>query len=414
MSRERTTISTHDELFKELYVPLSEAAINQATPVLMRLKRMKDFVGEQIRGCARLSLGRGVGNNVIPESSTPLEEKVLITDKALWATSALDWQAVVASGTDKGAFIRVTADEIEGTMVFFGLNMSRQLFGTSAGDLGTMDGSAPIDNGGSPNTWSFTISDATWFRPHWEVGMVINFHTDSTRFEITAVVHSTKTITVTRRSGSYDPATECAGTEKIYMQGSKDQELIGLSQIGAASSSTLYNVNVGTGWIAQKKNVNSKPLIPDTLVEGIEMYNNETGDDVSMIVLNPIQYTQIANLMEGKKEYCTIKSRDARYADIGWKGLLLQHRRGEVVLVTDRMCQQASGYGVYEKDWKFYQRPGWGWLDSGGPSGGTRYLKDFNVGERPKYIAHYGGFGEHFHHPGRLLYFYGMEVPDIF
>jgi len=414
MPRELIKISTHDELFKELYEPITEAAINQATPTLMRLKIIPDFVGERIRGVARLSLGRGVGADVIPEGSTPLEEKILITDKAMWGTSVLDWQAVVASQNDKGAFIRVTADEVEGTVSFFTLNKSRQIFGTNAGVLGVIKAAtAPIDNGGSPQTWSFTVSDATWFRPHWEVGMLINFDTNDNRFEITAVVHSTMVVTVERRSGTFAPDT-LVGGENLYMQGSKDKEIIGLSEIGAATAGTLYNVNVGTGWIAVKKDVDSKPLIPDTIVEALEDYHNETGADVSMLIFNPIQYTQIANLLEGQKEYTQIKSRDSRFADIGWKGLLFNHRRGETILTTDRMCQQAEGYGVFEKEWRFYRRPGWGWLNSGGPSGGTRYSKDFNVGERPRYQAHYGGFGEHFHHPARLLYFSNMEIPDIF
>jgi hypothetical protein len=411
MSREKITLTTHDALFKEYYIPITEAAINQATPALMRLKYVENFVGERIRGCARLSLGRGVGNKVIPRGSTPKEEKVLITDKALWATSVLDWQAVVASSNDKGAFLRVTADEIEGTVSFFSLNKSRQIFGTSEGSLGTMDGNAPIDNTGG--SYSFTLSAATWFRPYWEAGMLINFHTDTDKFEVTSVNHATRTVTVLRVTGSFDPSG-LDGTQKLFMQDSKDSELIGLREIGAATSSTLYNVNVGAGWQAVQRDADDKPLIPDLLVESLEDYNNRTGGDVNILFMNPIQYVQIANLLEGQKEYTQIKSRDERYADVGWRGLVFNHRRGQTIITTDRMCGQDEIFGVYESDWKFYKRPMWGWLNSGGAEGGTRYLKDFNVGDVPRFMAHYGGYGEHFHHPARLLYIHSLEVPPIF
>src|SRR5690606_27656782 len=135
------------------------------------------------------------------------------------------------------------------------------------------------------------------------------------------------------------------------------KELIGLKQIATAISSTLFGVNVGPGWQRQYKDGDSKPLIPDMLVEGLEMYHNETGDDVSMFLMNPIQYTQIANLLEGQKEYTQIRSRDERYADIGFKGLLFNHRRGQTLITTDRMCQNNVVYGVYEGSWELRQRP---------------------------------------------------------
>jgi hypothetical protein len=409
---EKITIATHDELFKEFYIPLSEAAINTATPTLMRCKCIKNWTGKQVTGVARLSVGRGVGNDVIPAGSTPKSEPINYTPQSLWATSVLDWEAVVASGDDKGAFLSVTQDEIEGTMDFFVLNRSRQIYGTSAGVLGTMDGNAPVDNGGG--SFSFTVSDATWFRPYWEAGMIINFHTDQTGFVVTGTNFSTKTITVSRLgAGSYDPSA-LDGTQNLYMQNSKDKELIGLSEIASATSGTLFGVNVGPGWQRQYKDGDNKPLIPDMLVEGIEMYHNETGDDISMLNMNPIQYTQIANLLEGQKEYTQIRSRDERYADIGFKGLLFNHRRGQTLITTDRMCQNNVVYGVYENDWELRQRPQYGWLNSGGPSGGTRYLRDFQEGEKPKFKAHYGGYEQHFHHPAKLFFLNNLEVPDIF
>lgn len=408
MAGNKVTLSNHSELFKEFYVPIMEAAINTATPMRTQIKRIKNFTGKQITGVARRSRGGGSGNAVIPASSTRKSDPISYTPRSLWQTSVLDWEAMVASGDDKGAFVDVTVDEVEGCMENFTANESRQIFGTSAGILGVLN-AVPTSAGGG--VFTFSISDATWFSPNWEEGDVINFHTDTDGFEITAVSDSAQDITVSRRAGgSFDPTT-LAGTENIYKQNSKDVELTGLKDIADATVgvTSLYGLTAGRRWIARVQDLSAapKPLIPDMLTQMCALHHDATGMQYSSIVMNAIQYNDLENQLEGKKEYTQLKSNDSRYADMGWEALTIRSRGEKVSIFTDLFCPKDRVYFITASKQEMRERPKFGWLEHDG----KQYLREFYEGQTPRYKAVYGGYEQYFHHPAYLGCIKGLAVP---
>lgn len=408
--RNRITIENHDELFKDFYIPIAEAAINTATPFRASVKRIKNFTGKQIKGAVKLSIGAGVGNGVIPNGSTQKSEDLTYTSVALWATAVLDWEAVVSSGDDKGAFVEATADTVEGTLAGFVNNEERQFWGTHEGILGTINGVAPIDNG--DGTFSFVVSAASWFYPNWEAGYVINFGSDGTPFEVTRVVRSTRTITVIRLDGySFNPALSASTTDNLYMQNSKDKELTGLAEIADTTdnggSNTLYGVSVQPRYEARRYNANSTPLIPDMLTEMIELQVEDTGEVYTDIWLNSVQYAALSNQLEGKKEYTQLKSDDKRFADMGFKMLKFTSRYGDVRIGSARFCPRDRVYFTTKDRMEVRERPKFGWL----MQDGTKFLRAFKEGEKPTYKANFGGFEQFFHHPAYLGVIHGLEVP---
>ena len=407
--KNRVTLENHDELFKDFYVPIADAAVNTATPFRVALRRIKNFTGRQIKGAAKLSIGGGVGNGVIPVGSTYKAEDISYTPQPLWATTVLDWEAVVSSGDDKGAFVDVTVDSVEGTMTAFVNNEERQFFGTPAGALGTLNTVVPVDN--ADGTWSMTISAATWFYPNWEAGNVINIGADGTPFEITRVNRSTRVITFNRRDGhTYDPTT-ASSTAIIYMQNSKDKELIGLKHIcdtrDNGGSNTLFGVPVQPRFEAREYDAASTPLIPDMLTEMIELQAEDTGEIYTDAWMNSVQYASLVNQLEGKKEYTQLKSDDKRYADMGFKMLTFTSRYGEVRIGTARFCPRDRVYFTTKQYMEVRERPRFGWLNMDG----NKFLRGFQDGEKPVYKAHYGGFEQFYAHPAYVGYIKGLEVP---
>lgn len=409
--RDRITVDNHEELFQKFYIPIAEAAINTATPFRTSVKRIKDFTGDEIVGAAKLSLGGGVGNEVIPQGSTYKAGKINYKAVALWGTCVLDWEAVVSTQGKAHSFVDATVDTVEGMLAAFTNNEERQFFGTHNGIIGVIDGNAPINNG--DGTWTFTVSTATYFYPNWETGYVINFGSDGTPFEITRVVKSTGVITVTRRPGfSFDPAVDASTTDNLYMQNSKDKELIGLKEIADATdngSTTLYGLLVQPRYEARRYNASSKPLIPDMLTEMIELQTEDTGETYTDIWMNAVQYTALSNQLEGKKEYTQLKSNDKRYADMGWKMLSFTSRYGDVRIGTARFCPKDRIYFTNKNYMEARERPQFGWLQYDG----NKFLRDFREGDKPKYKAFYGGYEQFFHHPAHLGVIHTLEVPAI-
>lgn len=408
MSGNRITLGNHTELFKEYYIPIAEAAINTSTPFRTMIRRIKNFTGKQITGVARLSRGSGVGNAVIPRGSTRKSKPINYTPKALWATSVLDWEAMVSSGDDRGAFVNVTVDEVEGCLEGYTANESRQCFGTSAGILGALDGTAPVDNG--DGTWTFIISAATWFYPKWEEGYIINFHTNTDPFEILQVTKGTRTIKVERLDGSFDPST--LTNQNLYMQNSRNEELTGLQEICDATealASTLYGLAVQNRWAARRYDGGSKPLVPDMLVEMCALQEEDTGVDYSAIILNTVQMTSLENQLEGKKEYTQLKSNDSRYADMGWEALTLSVKGKKIPLITDLFCPKDRVYFITKDKMEMRERPKFGWADFDGKN----FLRDFQEGQKPMYKALYGGYEQFFHHPAYAGVIHTLEVPSV-
>lgn len=403
----RYTLSSHEELFKEFYIPLAEAAVNMSTPLRAMMKRIKNFTGKEIKGVVRLSVGGGGGNNVIPVSSTRKSEPIDYTPEALWQSCTLDWQAMVSSGDDKGAFVNITVDEVEGAMQNFTRNEERQFFGTSTGALGTINTVATVDNG--DGTWTMVISAATWFKPNWEEGDVINVGTAVDQFEITDVDRDAREVTYERRSGSTDPTT-FSTTAIIYKQGSKDHELCGLKQIADATVGVteLYGLIARDRYKARLQDAGSKPLIPDMLTDICAYQEEETGKQYSAVILNACQYASLSNQLEGKKEYTQIKSKDSRYADMGWKALTFQADGQELTIIKALFCPKDRAYLITRDQMEVRERPKFGWLDFDGKN---KFLRHFMEGSVPMYKALYGGYEQFFHHPAYLGCIHTLEVP---
>lgn len=408
---DRKTLQNHEELWKDFYVPIAEAMANTDTPFRATVKRIKNYTGKQLKGAAKLSVGAGIGNGVLPAGSTYKADDVAYTSTPMWGAVVLDWETIVSTKDDKGAFINETADAVETMLTAFNTNESRQFFGTHNGILGTLNGAAPVDNG--DGTWSMTISAATWFYPNWEAGYVVNLGSDGTPFEVTRVARSTRVITFKRRDGySYDPTT-ASTTANVYMQNSKDIELIGLREIYTTrdngGSNTLYGVPVQPRWESRELDAASAPLIPDMITEMVEMQAEDTKEPFTDCWLHSVQYAALVNQLEGKKEYTQLKSNDARYADMGFEMLTFKSRVGPVRIGTDRFVPFSHAIFTTRSKIEVRERPEFGWLTF---DTGSKFLRDHKEGMKPCYKAFYGGYEQFFAHPASVGYIKDLAVPS--
>jgi len=162
-------------LFKEFYGSgADQSLVNAKTPLASILMKNKsvEFVGKQfvqpVRFGSAVGLGyRASGQNLPAPKSAPREQAVFPAKRA-YATAEYEREAIVASRNDRGAFARVTVDEVEAVLEGFNLHMvERALFGDESGKLGAV---ASLDSGAgtSASPWVVTMSVAGVLAPKYK------------------------------------------------------------------------------------------------------------------------------------------------------------------------------------------------------------------------------------------------------
>lgn len=416
------TLSGATAVFKDVYQPMSEYAINHDTAFLSALYKTNNWVGNQLEGAAKLSSGKGVGASVIPYPSVPKYAKVLMSAVPVWVTPQLDLQAVLASSNSTGAFINATRDEVEDSQTFLNYVLEYVFLNDATGAIGTLDFSAGISSASDADTgldiYTFTVTDATWFEPIYMPGMIVNFGTDVEPFIIQAVDWADKQITVSKHP-DYTHSFNVAGIGSdtvFYIDRFKTAGMSGLGAVADAvdnGSATLYNVRVQPRWVSNKYAAGGSPLVTDMIIETVAKARERTKIEPNMIICASEQYAQLENQFIGKTEWREIVNQNYKSdtkAAVGYPAMCIRCRGKEVMIAESLMCPKDTVYLVNtdKRFMRLERRAEWGWQDF--IDGGKRWLRDYTIGQVPKARALLGGYCNLFVHPSSVSKIDGLEV----
>ena len=398
-------MTSHDEVFKQFYIPMAEAAMNASTPFLSKLPQPEDFTGKAAIGAVRLSKGKGFGGVTIPQASTGSYAEVTYNTVPLYVKSELDYEAVVSAGDDKGAFFRVTSQEVADCLESAAESLSILCVGTGDGKIGTIDSVS-----GTDEPFTITITAATWFEPYYEEGMVINFASDTTPFVITSVVPASRQIVVSYHpdasAKTYDPSTG-----DIYLQNMKSAGFVGLETVADFTTSTLYGVTFARRWSPTRINASSDPISPEMLIECASKMYEKTKVLPTDCWVSPSIAMSLEQQLEGKVDWVRQSPNDSRFAEFGWDAIGIRTKYGKVPVSVERMIKPGRVYFTNSRMMKLHKKPGWGWITD--LDKGYRYLRNFTTGATPKAEALYGGFAQFYAHPGFVGTIYGAANTDL-
>lgn len=346
------------------------------TPLLSQIPKRFDLSGEDFRELAELSMGWGVGSGSLPEASVKSTEQVVITEADIYARAKIDRKAIYKSKMG-GAFIDALADSVESTVRGFSWNVERQLMNDQTGALGTIDSGGVSGSG----PYDCTISSATWKRANFEVGILVNVGTNSTLFKVTAVTPSTRVVELTVATGTYTPVA----ADIIYMQGSKDNDLIGIKKVGDATSSTLYGVTVQDRWQAVQKDAGSAAISTELLDEQALEQLDYIGKGPKIWLTSTTQWRKQSAQLEDQKRYAVLESKVLK-GKLSFKGLEYVGPTGDAPIITSRFCEADRCYGLIPEDVQLRHLPGGGWM-ADDLAGGKVWARET---ESDSYEARYG------------------------
>lgn len=395
-------ISMENALFKEFYGSGSDQSlVNAKTPlasILMKNKNV-DFVGKQfvqpVRFGSAVGLGyRASGTNLPQPKSAPRDSAVFPAKRA-YATAEYEREAIVASRNDRGAFAKVTVDEVEAVLEGFNLHMlERALFGDSSGKLGEI---ASVDSGAGTEAspWVVTMGTSGTNAPkfkkrYFPQGAKMDLYTAAGVYQMTVSIASFTSTTLSLVLVTSGAVATPVAADILYWEGNKDGECVGLKAIAPVSAGTLYGISQSANPLFRGlvNNLSGATLAYGDLNDIISDLEDELGVSPNIAICSHATKAAIKSQAEDQKRY-NLAEIKASNAKIGFKGIELMGDDGAFPLISSQMCEDDEMYFFNTKYMQIVMRQDFGWFDDDG----TILLRDTN---KDVYNARYGGYFELF------------------
>lgn len=376
-------LTSATNLFKIKYGKLSAETYNSANVLLGRVKKEYNFTGKRMDVAVPTSFSGGVGSGVLPTANSAAYQDAQISAKKVYSVIEIEREAIAASENDEGAFVRMTKEVVKKGVESFNRNMSRILFNDGTGALGTIQANAT----GTATAPVIIITAATFKEANWEEKDYINCGTDSSVFEVVTVAPATRTITLSRISGSLDLTS--AGSGLItYMQNSKDKDPSGLKGVLDATSGSLYGVTVGRRWQAFQKAAGGSGLVTDMMNEAMLGVERQCGKVPNLIITSYVQYRKLLNQLEDQKQYIVEPRMPELKGKVSFRGVEFMSNAGPVGVFVDRFVEDDRMYFLNDNYMTIHHRPGSpGWADDDG----TVFLRKASADD---YEARYVSYNE--------------------
>lgn len=378
------SLTAQSALFKTKFGKLSENAYNSANPVLGTIKKQYDFVGQDMKVAVPTFFAGGVGSGSLPTANPASAVKATIQAKRVYATTEIEREALKASASDEGAFVEAMKWNVQKTVEAWNRNASRIMFGDGTGALGTINANAT----GTAAAPIIVISTPTWVEGHWEENDYVNVGTDASVFSVDEVIPSTRTVKLTRISGSLDLTATGSG-QIVYMQNSKDNDPVGLKGVLDATSGTQYGVTIARRFQSTQIAAGGAGVSTDIMNELISKIMFKCGKAPKLIVTSYTQMRKIKNFLEDQKVYTIDPRASELKGKISWSGIEYLANGSSLAIIEDRMCPDDRMYAINPDFITSYHRPGFGWFDDDG----TVFLRQANS---DAYGARYGGYYQNY------------------
>lgn len=346
------SLSTASNALKTIYLGVIAEQLNtKINPFLSAVEKTSDNVyGKEVKKLITYGINGGInsaaetgtlpkagGNNYLAftQELKNFFGKIEITDKAMRAS--LD---------NSGAFVNLLNAEMEGLLSASKRNFGRMLFGDGTGVLCQV-----VEWAANNDLYKFKVDDVSKL----EVGMLIDVESSGTISaankgkRIAGVDRSTKVVTMETAAGS----AYAAGC-KIYVQGSKGNELTGLEAI-FGSSTTLYGLNRADYSFLSPSHDSTGGAITAALIQ-------TQIDNIEQIAGGSVNYiTTSFDVRKKYVAYCAANNHnvDILNLDCGYKALSYSG----IPIVADRFCGQQVMYLLNTDDYKLHQLCDWRWIE---------------------------------------------------
>ena len=344
------TLETADNALKSFYLDAVTESLNLKTnPLLAQIQQSTaDVVGKDVKKlvkygvCGGISAGSETGG--LPTPSESGRYQLTATLKNLYGTIEISDKALRASANSEGAFVNLLNDEMQTLVKSASFNFGRMLYGDGTGVLAVANNLAqehliPVES--TNNLMEGMIVDITY-----SDGVEIEGMNGLT---VLGVDRQKKTVTLSGPVLTEDVPDDA----RIYLHGSRDYELTGLSAIFADGD--LYGLDRDSAPFLTPYVLKDGGELTEGLIQkAIDAVEENSGSRVNFIVCS-------WGVKRALMEYCRNYSVVFPTMEVagGFKAISFHG----IPVVADRFCPAGTMYLLNTDDFKIHQLCDWKWLE---------------------------------------------------
>ena len=346
------TISNADKALKTFYLGVLADQLNVGVnPFLAKIgQTCADVWGKEVKKLAPYGINGGIGSgaetDALPASGGNNYAQFTLTLKNLFGKIEISDKAVRASQNSAGAFVNLLNAEMDGLLKASKFNFGRMLYGNGSGLLATT-----VANEGATNA-EITVNTIKALME----GMTVDVYTDGgvkdnelSGARIVAIDRASKTVKL-----SVTASSKVGAGCKIYVQGSKDNEITGLEDVFGDTTS-IYGLNRADYSFLRPyvKSVSGK-VNAGELQSAIDVIEEISGGTVNFIVASFDARRQYVDFLSENRINLDYMNLDGGYKALSYAG---------IPFVADRFVADGTVYLLNSDDFKLHQLCDWRWLE---------------------------------------------------
>lgn len=352
------TLTTFDSILKTQYIgPLNEQ-LNNKVLLLSRIEKDYDsVVGKNFTIPLHVSRNEGTGarsdGGALPTAGQQGYKDCIVPMRYLYHRIQITGPTIKAARNNEGAFIRAIDSEMRGAERDLRSSMNRQVFGDGSGSLTAC--------GVTSNSTTVVVSSTAKLRVGMPIDVLVTADGTTGTGAVGRTVSSITSATQFVISGA---AITTDATYSVYIAGSRNLEMMGLSGIVSASdpaSGSLQGLAVATYsyWKAQSlSNSGTNRAISETLMQTAEDYVEQNSDG---------QVTSIYTSYGVRRAYQALLTANKIFQNPmelkgGYKALEFNGKP----LIADKDCQANRLYFVDESKLSLYRLSDMDWMQEDG------------------------------------------------
>lgn len=339
------TINSAENVLKSVYLNVLANQLNtNANPLLAKIKQTDAGVwGKEIIKLAPYGINGGVGagseTGALPTAGGNNYVQFKTTLKNLFGKIELSDKAIRASQNVAGSFVNLLNDEMEGLINASKFNLGRMLYGDGSGLLATATASTET---------TITVDDAR----NLIEGMIVDIYTgDTPAFtskRITFVDRTTNTVHFANLNTAVDTGA------KLYVQGSKGNEITGLEAIFGEGE--LYGLSrADHPWLKPYVQSESVQMDDIMLQNAIDKIEDKGGSEIDFIACS-------RDVRKAYQQYLQYYRRNVDVTKL--EGGALAITFNGIPVVADKFIKDGTAYLLSTKDFALHQLGDWTWLES--------------------------------------------------
>jgi hypothetical protein len=397
-------LSDISDAFKVRYEGAMLYQYNNANLLFAKIKKSHDFVGSQVNRSIGLSSGVGAGSGSLPTVShdSASYDQANITHKSVYAVVEIDRKAMKAGKNSDGIF-DVSALKHVAERAVKGMNrlLERALFGAGDGRLYTGNASNSNVSGAGSSGDPYVINmngDATsmvWAK--FEEGDLVNINSETTNLSIAEIVTTSgseaiKLVGTSTRLAALAASGPFTTTDKIFAQGSKDNDPMGLAIVSLTSGSTYGIAHTHRRWKGNAIAAGGAAISEDLLNQLILTIEENSGETPDLIVCSYFQFRKIKDFMADLKSIEIQPNDQKLVGKVSFSALQFMSGSGPIPIVPSRFVEKDFVYAVNTNRIEALHAPDFGWMQDDG----TIFLRRDSS---DRYQARYGGYMQIFIQP---------------